>query len=154
VIGIVWLQAALAAQVALHLDTEQIREGQTVRLDLQVVDATPTAVPKLEVAAEDSQRIQRSAHHLLGLISEILDHARLETGKTELKPAPTAREKACVTIAAHCSSALRGIRRLSWLRKLRNTGGVGMADWSEASRRAMLGKSPMALGRAWAKRKL
>jgi signal transduction histidine kinase len=45
---------------------------------------------KLDVAAEDSQRIQRSAHHLLGLISEILDHARLETGKTELKPAPTA----------------------------------------------------------------
>lgn len=39
---------------------------------------------------EDSQRIQRSAHHLLGLISEILDHARLETGKMELKNAPTA----------------------------------------------------------------
>lgn len=45
---------------------------------------------KLTVAAEDSQRIQRSAHHLLGLISEILDHARLETGKMELKAAPTA----------------------------------------------------------------
>jgi signal transduction histidine kinase len=43
---------------------------------------------QLDVAAEDSQRIQRSAHHLLGLISEILDHARLETGKMELKPAP------------------------------------------------------------------
>ena len=49
-----------------------------------------TRAAKLDVAAEDSQRIQRSAHHLLGLISEILDHARLETGKTELKPAPTA----------------------------------------------------------------
>jgi signal transduction histidine kinase len=45
---------------------------------------------KLKVAAEDSQRIQRSARHLLGLISEILDHARLETGKMELKDAPTA----------------------------------------------------------------
>lgn len=45
---------------------------------------------KLDVAAEDAQRIQRSAHHLLGLISEILDHARLETGKMELKAAPTA----------------------------------------------------------------
>lgn len=44
----------------------------------------------LAVAAEDSQRIQRSAHHLLGLISEILDHARLETGKMELKNMPTA----------------------------------------------------------------
>jgi len=51
VIGIVWVQAALAAQVALRLDTEQIREGQTVRLDLQVVDATPAAVPKLDVPA-------------------------------------------------------------------------------------------------------
>jgi signal transduction histidine kinase len=39
---------------------------------------------------EDAQRIQRSAHHLLGLITEILDHARLETGKLELKHAPTA----------------------------------------------------------------
>jgi signal transduction histidine kinase len=45
---------------------------------------------KLDVAAEDSQRIQRSARHLLGLISEILDHARLETGKLELKAAPAA----------------------------------------------------------------
>ncbi|UPT61613.1 MAG: ATP-binding protein [Hyphomonadaceae bacterium JAD_PAG50586_4] len=43
----------------------------------------------LNVAAEDSQRIQRSARHLLGLITEILDHARLETGKLELRPAPT-----------------------------------------------------------------
>jgi hypothetical protein len=51
VIGIVWVQAALAAQVALRLDTEQIREGQTVRLDLQVVDATPAAVPRLDVPA-------------------------------------------------------------------------------------------------------
>jgi hypothetical protein len=49
VIGIVWVQAALAAQVALRLDTEQIREGQTVRLDLQVVDASAKAIPKLEV---------------------------------------------------------------------------------------------------------
>jgi signal transduction histidine kinase len=49
-----------------------------------------TRAAKLDVAAEDSQRIQRSAHHLLGLISEILDHARLESGKMELKPAPTA----------------------------------------------------------------
>lgn len=45
---------------------------------------------KLDVAAEDSHRIQRSAHHLLGLISEILDHARLERGETELKAAPAA----------------------------------------------------------------
>jgi signal transduction histidine kinase len=45
---------------------------------------------KLDVAAEDTQRIQRSAHHLLGLISEILDHARLETGKMELKASPAA----------------------------------------------------------------
>lgn len=42
------------------------------------------------VCVEDAQRIQRSAHHLLGLIMEILDHARLETGKLELRNAPTA----------------------------------------------------------------
>jgi signal transduction histidine kinase len=41
------------------------------------------------VAAEDSERIQKSAHHLLGLINEILDHARLESGKLELRNAPT-----------------------------------------------------------------
>lgn len=43
----------------------------------------------MDVPAEDTQRIQRSARHLLGLISEILDHARLESGRIELKPAPT-----------------------------------------------------------------
>jgi len=42
------------------------------------------------VCVEDAQRIQRSAHHLLGLIMDILDHARLETGKLELRNAPTA----------------------------------------------------------------
>gem|GEM_PF-2394253 len=42
------------------------------------------------VCVEDAQRIQRSAHHLLGLIMDILDHARLEAGKLELRNAPTA----------------------------------------------------------------
>lgn len=38
----------------------------------------------------DSQRIQRSAKHLLGLISEILDHAKLEAGelRTTIKHVP------------------------------------------------------------------
>ena len=44
----------------------------------------------LGLTAEDSERIRRSAHHLLGLINEILDHARLESGKLELRNAPTA----------------------------------------------------------------
>ena len=44
----------------------------------------------LAVATEDTKRIQRAAHHLLGLIGEILDHARLESGKLELRNAPTA----------------------------------------------------------------
>ncbi|QGZ95635.1 sensor histidine kinase [Terricaulis silvestris] len=65
---------------------------------------------KLDVAAEDSQRIQRSAHHLLGLISEILDHARLETGKTELKPAPTALQAVFNEVAetARAAAAANG----------------------------------------------
>jgi signal transduction histidine kinase len=48
-----------------------------------------TSAKGLSVASEDSKRIQNSAHHLLGLITEILDHARLETGKLELRNAPT-----------------------------------------------------------------
>lgn len=44
----------------------------------------------LDVAAEDSGRIQKSAHHLLELINEILDHVRLDSGKLELRNAPTA----------------------------------------------------------------
>src|SRR5262249_20913129 len=34
---------------------------------------------------EDAQRIQGSAHHLLGLINEILDHVKLEAGELQLK---------------------------------------------------------------------
>ena len=34
---------------------------------------------------DDAQRIQRSAHHLLSLISGILDHVKLEAGELQLK---------------------------------------------------------------------
>jgi signal transduction histidine kinase len=43
----------------------------------------------MEGAAEDCRRVHRAGRHLLGLINEILEHARLETGKTELRLAPT-----------------------------------------------------------------
>jgi signal transduction histidine kinase len=61
-------------------------------------------------AAEDTQRIQRSAHHLLALISEILDHARLETGKLELRNAPTSLQAVFNEVAetARVSAAANG----------------------------------------------
>jgi signal transduction histidine kinase len=52
----------------------------------EMIEEESASVPQ---ALEDAQRIQRSARHLLGLITEILDHARLETGKLELRNAPT-----------------------------------------------------------------
>ncbi len=42
------VQAALAAQVALRLDSDELREGQTIGLELVVVDAAPRGVPELE----------------------------------------------------------------------------------------------------------
>ncbi|MFN3464194.1 MAG: sensor histidine kinase [Terricaulis sp.] len=39
--------------------------------------------------AADSQRIQSSAKHLLGLINEILDHVKLEAGELRLSPVQT-----------------------------------------------------------------
>lgn len=50
-IGIVFVQAAFAAQVALRLAAEELREGQTVQLDLVVVDTTTRDVPRIEVPA-------------------------------------------------------------------------------------------------------
>jgi signal transduction histidine kinase len=41
-------------------------------------------------ASDDAQRIQRSARHLLGLITEILDHVKLEAGELQLKEEHTA----------------------------------------------------------------
>jgi signal transduction histidine kinase len=43
----------------------------------------------MDAAAEDCRRVHRAGRHLLGLINEILEHARLETGKIELRLAPT-----------------------------------------------------------------
>jgi hypothetical protein len=43
------VQAALAAQVALQLDADELREGQTVALSLVVVDAAPRGVPTVVV---------------------------------------------------------------------------------------------------------
>jgi len=71
-----------------------------------------TSAKGMSIASEDSKRIQNSAHHLLGLITEILDHARLETGKLELRNAPTqllavfneAAETARVSAAANGST--------------------------------------------------
>jgi hypothetical protein len=42
-----WVAAALAAQVAVDVDTREVREGQTVGLTLTVVDATTRAPPEL-----------------------------------------------------------------------------------------------------------
>jgi signal transduction histidine kinase len=39
---------------------------------------------------EDARRVQRSAHHLLALIEDVLDHAQIESGKLKLEPAITA----------------------------------------------------------------
>lgn len=43
------VQAALAAQVALQLDSAELREGQAVRLDLVVIDTVARTVPRIEV---------------------------------------------------------------------------------------------------------
>lgn len=42
---------ALAGQVALHLDSPDVREGQTVGLTLTVTDASPRGVPDLDLAS-------------------------------------------------------------------------------------------------------
>ncbi|MES2639134.1 MAG: BatD family protein [Myxococcota bacterium] len=48
-IGIVLVQAAFAAQVVLQLESNEVREGQAVPLELVVIDAVPRAVPRLDV---------------------------------------------------------------------------------------------------------
>lgn len=50
-IGLLLVQAVQAAQVALRLDGDEVREGQTVGLELVVVDANPRGVPELAVPA-------------------------------------------------------------------------------------------------------
>jgi hypothetical protein len=51
VIGLYLFDAAFAAQVALRLGADELREGQTVALDLTVVDAVPRGVPEIAVPA-------------------------------------------------------------------------------------------------------
>jgi hypothetical protein len=51
VIVLLAVQAAFAAQVSLRVAADQLREGQTVGLEVLVVDAVPKGVPELNVPA-------------------------------------------------------------------------------------------------------
>lgn len=52
----------------------------------------------------DAQRVQRSAKHLLGLITEILDHVKLEAGELRLAVAKTALQPLFNEVAAATQS--------------------------------------------------
>jgi signal transduction histidine kinase len=54
---------------------------------------------------EDARRVQRSAHHLLALIEDVLDHAQIESGKLKLEPAITALAPLLAEIAAEVGDA-------------------------------------------------
>jgi signal transduction histidine kinase len=41
------------------------------------------------VSAGDLERIQRAGHHLLGLVNQVLDLSRIESGRIDLDPRPT-----------------------------------------------------------------
>ncbi|MDP2315394.1 MAG: BatD family protein [Pseudomonadota bacterium] len=103
------VQAAFAAQVTLQVDSEQLREGQKVRLDLMVVDTSPRSVPRFDVPAGleiayEGQSQQRQIINFQSTSSTIFSYSltALAAGEYDIGPitVPTAAG-ALTTTALH-----------------------------------------------------
>ncbi len=90
---IIWIQAAFAAQVALQVDSADLREGQSVALELVVVDTTVRGVPEIPVpdglqVTYRSQSQQRSIMNFQSTVSTTYSYAltALNQGTYVLEP--------------------------------------------------------------------
>jgi len=71
--------------------------------------------PLTEQQRDDLSRIQRSQKHLLGLINDVLNFARLEAGKVRIEPRPVCVDSLTSTVEAMIAPQMKS-RRLRFVR--------------------------------------
>jgi len=71
--------------------------------------------PLTEQQRDDLSRIQRSQKHLLGLINDVLNFARLEAGKVHIEPRPVCVDSLTSTVEAMIAPQMKS-RRLRFVR--------------------------------------
>jgi signal transduction histidine kinase len=87
--------------------------------------------PLTEEQQEDLARIQRSQKHLLGLINDVLNFAKLEAGKVRISPKPVSMDSLMTTVEAMIAPQVAS-RRLHFARRSGADGALVYCDPDKA----------------------
>jgi signal transduction histidine kinase len=91
--------ASVAKSTFLDSVSHELRTPLNAIIGFSDVIEEECAMAGNHVTAKDAKKINNSAHHLLGLINDLLDHSKIEAGKMDMCPILTDIEPVITSVA-------------------------------------------------------